>query len=461
MAVLSDDEKTLVAKLNKQLRANRRRYTLLDRYYEGERRLQQMGIAVPPELRMFQAAVNVPRMAVNEPVSRQNLKGFQRSSTTSKKAKAGIDGTLRDAWDENNLTSRSMLVHTDARLYGRGFVSVSTNPDDAKMPRIVVEPAEGMAIDVSPLGDTRGAMREYSDDGSKFLTLYQPGKTRWLEQTRNGWEDFLEPDEHGGPVPLVMFLNRQRTARWAGVSEMADVIEKTDAIARLISNMQVGGEALAWPKRWAAGVKREDFQDKDGKPVPTWEAYMTVIMTAANPDAKFGNFDAAELANFHKAVDALLSWCAAELGLPLRFMGQEATNPASEGAIKADESRLVKNVELKNRFDGDSWSWVMGLWDSMRTGRSPRGNRIRSLWFDPSTPTESQQADRVLKLKSEGILSREGSWDELGWDEARKDRERAYFEAEQRDPILEKIAANRAAAAATQDLNGAGADGGQ
>lgn len=454
MAVLSDDEKALVAKLSKQLRTNQRRYTLLDRYYEGERRLTQIGIAVPPELRMFQAAVNVPRMAVNEVVSRQNLKGFQRSSATSKKASAGIDGTLRDAWDENNLTSRSMLLHQDARLYGRGFVSVSTNPDDPKMPHIVVEPAEGMAIDVSPLGGTRGAMRAYTDDGGKFLTLYQPGKTRWLEQTRNGWEDFLEPDEHGGPVPLVMFLNRQRTARWAGVSEMADVIEKTDAIARIISNMQVAGEALAWPKRWAAGVTREDFKDKDGKPVPTWEAYMTVIMTAANKDAKFGNFDTADLANFHKAVDALLSWCAAELGLPLRFMGQEAVNPASEGAIKADESRLVKNVEWKNRFDGDCWSWVMGLWESMRSGRSAKGNRIRALWFDPSTPTQAELTDHVIKLRGGDILSREGAWDELGWDEARKDRERAYFEAEQRDPILEKIGANRAAAAALNNADG-------
>ena len=111
-------------------------------------------------------------------------------------------------------------------------------------------------------------------------------------------------------------------------------------------------------------------------------------------------------------------------------MGQEAVNPASEGAIKADESRLVKNVEIKNRFDGDSWSWVMGLWERFRTGSWPQANTIRALWFDPSTPTESQIADKVLKLKAAGVLSREGSWDELGWDEARKSRERAYFEAE-------------------------------
>lgn len=434
MAVLSDDEKKLVASLQGQIRKNRRRYVLLDRYFEGEQRIQQIGLAVPPELRMFKAAVNVPRMAVTEVVTRQALKGFQRSG------KSVIDGTLRDAWELNNLTSHSMLLHQDTRLYGRGFVSVSANPDDPKMPQITVEPPESMAIDVSPLGQTRAACREYSDSGDQFLTLYQPGNTRWLTRGRNGWEDFEEPNQHDGPIPLVMFLNRMRTGRWAGVSEMADVIEKTDAVARLITNMQIGGEALAWPKRWAAGVQKSDFVDKDGKPLPVWEAYMTVIMTAANDKASFGNFDAAELSNFHEAVNALLAWCAAELGLPLRFMGQEAVNPASEGAIKADESRLVKNVEWKNRFDGDSWSWVMGLWEQVRGGRR-NNNAIRSLWFDPSTPTQAELTDHVIKMRAAGLISREGSWDELGWDEARKDRERAYFEAESHDPTLEKIAA--------------------
>ena len=190
MAVLSDDEKKLVASLQGQIRRNRRRYLLLDRYYEGEQRIEQIGLAVPPELRMFKAAVNVPRMAVNEVVSRQNLKGFQRSG------KPAIDGTLRDAWELNNLTSRSMLLHLDTRLYGRGFVSVSANPDDSKMPLVTVEPAESMAIDVSPLGQTRAAGREYSDGSDRFFTLYQPGVTRWLKRSRNGWEDLEEPDTH-------------------------------------------------------------------------------------------------------------------------------------------------------------------------------------------------------------------------------------------------------------------------
>ena len=34
------------------------------------------------------------------------------------------------------------------------------------------------------------------------------------------------------------------------------------------------------------------------------------------------------------------------------------------------------------------------------------------------------------------LLSRQGSWDELGWSEARKDRERGYFVQESFDAYL-------------------------
>ncbi len=133
-------------------------------------------MAVPSELQMFVAAVNVPRMAVSEVVSRQNLKGFHR------RGGKGIDEALRDAWEQNKLTSQSMLEHQDARKFGRGFVSVVTNPDDPKMPNIVVEPPEGLGIDVSPRGVDRAALRLYKDGSDRLATLYLPNATRWL-----GW----------------------------------------------------------------------------------------------------------------------------------------------------------------------------------------------------------------------------------------------------------------------------------
>ena len=44
-----------------------------------------------------------------------------------------------------------------------------------------------------------------------------------------------------------------------------------------------------------------------------------------------------------------------------------------------------------------------------------------------------------MKRRSVGVLSREGYWDELGWGEPRKAKERQYLEAEALDPLLASL----------------------
>ena len=165
---------------------------------------------------------------------------------------------------------------------------------------------------------------------------------------------------------------------------------------------------------------------------------MTVLRATQNENAKFGSFATADLDNFNKAVNNMMAWCGTVLGLPTRYMGQQTVNPAAEGAIIADEIRLIKNVETMNRYDGDAWAWVMELWELFRTGETPGRNSIRALWHNPATPTYSQRADAIVKMMSGTVpvLSREGAWDELGWTEERKQREREYFAAQQADPLV-------------------------
>ena len=273
-----------------------------------------------------------------------------------------------------------------------------------------------------------------------WKTLFLPDQTIWLEDTAGNREVVVQRIQHNlGVVPVVGFINRPRAGRWDGRSEMADVIGLTDSIARMLTNLQVASETHAVPSRWVAGMSKGDFVDKEGKPIPVWEAYFTAIMMTANKDAKFGQFNASDLSNFHKSVDALLSYCAGVLGLPVRYFGQNTANPAAEGAIRADESRLIANVEAMNRVDGDSWCWVMGLYERLRTGEWPATNSIRAVWENPATSTLSERADAMMKLYSQGIISREGVWDEMGWDEARKDQERTYLAREASDPVTERI----------------------
>jgi hypothetical protein len=103
----------------------------------------------------------------------------------------------------------------------------------------------------------------------------------------------------------------------------------------------------------------------------------------------------------------------------------------------------VLNAERKQANFGDGWGWVMGLYERFRTGEWVSGNRIKTEWHDAGTPTFAQKADALTKLYAggQGVLSREGVWDELGWSDARKDREREYFRSEAQDPYLARLVA--------------------
>lgn len=430
---LTKDEAAIVGRLQAKAVEQHALLELLDKYYDGEQRLTHLGLALPPELRVLETVVNIPRMAVDEPVNRQRLNAFQRSGSDV------ADPVLREAWEANNLDSQSMLAHKEARTGGHAFVTVGVNRDDPEHPMITVEDSQQFSsLTNSRTGRLSAALREYRDEDTRerLFTLYLPDSTLWLSQDSTGYVVEERDDHNVGVLPVVKFLNRPRARRWDGTSEMVDVIGLTDSIARMVTNMQVAAETHAIPVRHVAGLSKGDFVDKNGNPLPVWETYFTAIMATANPDAKFGQFQASDLKNFHETVDRMMAWCAGMLGLPVRYMGNTTIQPPTEGSVRADEARLIANVERMNRFDGDSWCWVMGLYERFRTREWMGSNEIRAIWHDPATPTATQISDRAQKLHSEGILSREGTWDEMGWSEARKDRERAYFAAEAADGVV-------------------------
>jgi len=432
-------------KLNMQLDTLGRDDERLGKYYEGSQVLEHIGLAVPPELRKFETVINWSRVAVDSVEQRLRVKDFILPGENVS------SGVLREHWDANNLDSESALLHKDSLIYGRGFVCVGSNPDDPAHPLITVESPREMTAIVDPR--TRrisSALRVYGgtkeDPTPKFATLYEPNQTTWLAKPAGTWELDAEnpPDVHNlGRVPIVMFLNRRRTGDWLGVSEMKDVIPLVDSAARAITNLQVALETHAVPQKWVLGMSKGDFVDADGKPIPAWQSYYSAIWANQNDSAKVGQFSASDLKNFHDTINHYGQMVSSVTGLPTRYLGQTSVNPAAEGAIRADESRLVLNAEGKASNWGDGWAWVQGIAERFRTGQWPMSNQIKTEWYDAGTPTFAQKADALTKLYANGtgVISRGSVQDEMGWSEAKKNRDKAYRDAEQQDPYLATIAA--------------------
>ena len=437
LLALTDDQKTLVSELQRKIFWFRPRDIRHDRYYEGRQRLAVLGLSVPPELEGFETVVNWSRVVVDEPERRLDVRFFTRPGVDK------ADEELRAAYEANNLDSELSLLHREILTLGRGFTSVSTNPDDKDMPLITVESAREIAVRV----DVRtrriiAALRLYKTDGANVMfnlaTLYLPDSTLWLESAAGGWKVTARDDHNLGRVAIQMYLNRRRVGKWTGESEMTDVIPIVDAAARALTDLQLAVEVHAVPPRYVLGISKGDFVDKDGNPLPVWEAYMDRFMASGNKEAKIGQLPQADLSNFHNTVNFYGKLASSVTGLPTRYFGDNPANPATEGSIRADESRLIKNAERMQSNFGSQHGLTMATWLRFKTGEWVDGNRVSTLWFDAGTPTFAQRADALQKLAGgKPLISREGAWDEMGWGEARKDRERDYFDKEARDPYLD------------------------
>lgn len=411
----------------------------LDAYYNGVHRLQQMGLAVPPSLRSFETAVNWPRLTVDALEARLDVKTFY--TPDGDRADAVIEG-----WAYNNMDSESSLAHVDALVYGRSFVVVGSNAEDPAHPLITVESPREITAEIDPRTRriTR-ALRVYGVNEQtgqpEHATLYEADRTTWFQRgPGEKWHETGRDDHRLGRVPIVELVNRRRAGDFRGVSEMADVLGLTDAAARTLTNLQVAGETHAIPARWVSGVAKGDFVDAAGKPIPVWESYFTAMSATGNKDAKFGQFSASDLKNFHETVNHYAAQVASVTKMPATYLGLTTTNPASADAIRSAEAPHVKLAERKQRAFGDAWAWVGALYERFRTGSWENGNAMRTEWHDAATPTVAARADAIVKLNGgKPILSVEGSWDELGWTEARKATERSRLEAEAADPEMDRI----------------------
>lgn len=438
---LTPSEIELIEELKRQHDARDYADEMMLRYFQLKQRVEHLGMAIPPQMRRFLVVANWPRVVVRTITGRQKVRSMILPGEET------IDPTLRAIWDANNLSAHTKMYRKDKLIYGRAFMSVGANERSAERPIVRVESPREMEALVDVRTETMTCAARFYDYpegqiGPRRVTLYMPDYTVWVAKGADGRWAEVDRDDHGlGVVPIIMGLNERMSGGFAGESELTDVIGLTDSVARSLTNLQFAQEAHGVPGKWATGVAQGDFVDEDGKPVPQFEAYYDAMNLLANKDARWGQFSAADLKNFETALNIYGKQAAVSYGFPARYFGITTSNPPAEGAIRADENDLVNYVEDKNEAEGMELGWMGALAYRFSTGREIEGNRVRVDYFDPGTPTFAQRADALTKMRSVGGISREGMWDELGWSEARKAKEREYLEAEALDPLTAALAA--------------------
>ncbi|WP_052056355.1 phage portal protein [Rhodococcoides fascians] len=449
MAELPEDQKAIFTTLSDELSAAQPTFDLLDGYYDGLQRLEQLGLAIPPELLKFTVVVNWPRVVADALNERLDPKGFRLPDADSK-----ASDELWNLWLRARMGEQDMLSRLDYQIYGRTYKCVGTNEADPSTPLITVEsPRNVITKRNERTGLVEAGLRMYDivNGQPTAATLYLPNETIFLVSNGGSWE-VEDTDAHGiGVVPVVPAFRRRRSQIPAGrllqgVSVMQDVIPMTDSAARVITNAQVAQETHAVPQRYALGVSQGDFADQNGEPLPVWEAYFGSVWALTSPDAKVGNLQSSDMANFQRMVELYARMASGVSALPPNYFGLSADDAASADAIRSRESRLVKSAEIDQKTLGYSDAETMRIVMKFIDGPDADPlDGLETLWYDAGTPTVAQRADAVVKkytatdAQGRTLLPAEAAWEELGYSPTQIARLKKMRLEEAQDPQLERL----------------------
>jgi hypothetical protein len=314
------------------------------------------------------------QLVVDAAVERLKVVGFRFGSALDESA----DGDAWDLWQANYLDADSSLAHTEAVRSGLAYVLVTPNGD---VPRITVETPAQCIVWTAP------------DDRRKRLAALK----RWMDDDGPGFANAI------GVVSMVPMLNNP-TMLADGISDLNVVIPLQDAVNKLLADMLVNSEFVAFPQRFATGLEIPT-DPETGRPLDRERFLSSVsrMWVAEDPDVTFGQLPESDGRGYVSQIETLIQHVAAQTRTPPHYLlGQSGSFPSGE-SLKATETGLVAKVRRKQLTFGETWE------EGMRLAFLYRGDTVRgaaanaeTLWQDPESRSEGELVDALIKLQTIG-----------------------------------------------------------
>jgi hypothetical protein len=425
-------------------------YQLADDYYDGRHRLafatDKFRSAFGSLISAF--AENLCSSVVDTVADRLQVSGFAADDEAAM--------ALTDAlWQANRMDRRAGEVHAEALKSGDAYLIVWPGADGTA--RFYPQQAEQVCVYYDPEDPgriTKGAKVFWQEDllawrvnlycadriekyvgkpqgkmgGSTFPTnggsfeVYRPAGESW--PLLNPW----------GVVPVFHFGNNAATGA-VGVSELANVVPLQDALNKSLTDMLVAMEFVALPQRWITGLEI-DIDETTGKPLMPFQPGADRVWAVGAPDARFGQFEGADLTGFLGAQDGFRVAIARVSRTPLHLLitNQMGEYPSGE-ALKTAEEPLNAKVRDRQIAFGNVWE------DAVSFALRMSGVEVEGLacqWQD-FTARNSQSYIEGLLLKKQLGASEEQLLLEAGYsaeDVARMKQEREAETADVSEQIM-------------------------
>jgi hypothetical protein len=385
-------------------------------YYEGRHNLnfatEKFRNAFGALFQKF--ANNLCPSVVDALADRLDLEGF-----TVEEGPATLADTAWKVWLDNRMDRRAGETHTEAGTTGDAYVIVWPDPDG----RVALYPnlAERCLVVYDEEWPGRilwGGKAWLAADDHARCTLYYPDR---LEKYRTPqvcqgvlpdraaafepWQPAGEPwplPNKWGRVPLFHLANNGRTNS-VGCSELRDVLPLQDAVNKTIADRLVGAEFQAFAQRWVTGIE-VPIDETTGKPLELFTPGADRIWATANEAAKFGQFEAANLAQLRDETNDYRLAIAQVSRTPLHYILPMTGDFPSGEALKTAEAAFLAKVDDRQVSYGNFWEDIMRF--ALQVAGAGEA-RLSAQWRDAAPRSELEYRQGLEIEQKLGVPQRE------------------------------------------------------
>jgi len=415
-------------------RTNGGRYSRFGRYYNGD---HDLAFATEKFANTFGAlfrefALNLCPAVCDAIRDKLKVEGFSVSSSTVRERSSGAGGALTDVraadtiWRRNRMDARAGEVHKEALTNGDAYVIVW--PDTEGRAAIFPNAASSITVEYDEelpgkivwaakfwrTADKHTRLNLFYPDRIERYITKKPGEGVLPDVTHfvrvQSLKSKVQSDESStiqkpkseiqnpfGVVPVFHFANNASIGA-LGRSELEDVIPIQDGMNKSVLDMLVAMEFCSYRQRWAAGIEIQ--YDAEGNPQAPFRAGVDHLWITSNADARFGDFDTANLDQFLKVKDGFRIDMASVTGTPLYYLLPHGRGFASGEALRKAESRFLAKVHDRQTTFGQILADVMQF--ALRI--EGRGEvSISTRWEDAARLTEKEELENLLLKKQIGL----------------------------------------------------------
>ena len=353
--------------------------------------------------KLARLSVNFVRLAVNSLVERLSLRGWSAPGDSS------IDRDLIQLGQQVGLAARAETIHVDRALYGASYATVWTTRD-GKRPVLLTDTGATAAVEVDPAtGEVieglrlwrRGDVAHCAYFTPDSMSNYKADVVAGAEITAaTEWrQDGAVQDNPLQAVPIVPFIRTQSSLDVHGVSAVEDILDLSDALAKVLADAMVSSEYYAKPRRWATGL--EIVEDDDGKAVDPFGK--SRLLQSEDPDTRFGQLPASVPTGQTELIATLTQQIGALTGLPAHYLGLHGDQQPSAEGVRAAETQLVMTAKTEQKYLNEPWSRVGALLLAASKDGHPDDYTRVAQWENPEIKTPAQAADAAGKLRDIGL----------------------------------------------------------